>query len=300
MFESVELLVSEYNYKLNEVCNALNINKSSYLYWKCKGKNNLNKLATFCRQIVSAYADSNGVYGAPKIAAVLKTKGISCSTSNVSKIMHRLGIRSIVSKKFPHKKSNLTDKEKALIVNLIKDLEINRINQGWTTDITYIQTINEGTFYLISFIDYFSKKVVAWGLFSDQKTDKILKVLDDAVEKRNPNHGLIIHSDKGSQMRSKPYREYLVNHNFVFSYTELNHSCDQYAAQESFHASLKKEKLYQMKLYTYEDAFKAIYDYIEGFYNPIRVHSSIGYLSPDNFEKSISSSDTLPKSGLKI
>ena len=184
MFESVELLVSEYNYKLNEVCNALNINKSSYLYWKCKGKNNLNKLATFCRQIVSAYADSKGVYGAPKIATVLKTKGISCSTSNVSKIMHRLGIRSIVSKKFPHKKSNLTDKEKALIVNLIKDLEINRINQVWTTDITYIQTINEGTFYLISFFDYFSKKVVAWGLFSDQKTDKILKVLDDAIEKR--------------------------------------------------------------------------------------------------------------------
>lgn len=282
MFESVELLVSKYNYKLNEVCNALNINKSSYLYWKCKGKNNLNKLATFCRQIVSVYADSNGVYGAPKIAAVLKTKGISCS------------------KKFPHKKSNLTDKEKSLIVNLIKDLEINRINQVWTTDITYIQTINEGNFYLISFIDYFSKKVVAWGLFPDQKTDKILKVLDDAIEKRNPNRGLIIHSDKGSQMRSKPYRKYFTNHNFVFSYTELNHSCDQNAAQESFHASLKKEKLYQMKLYTYEDAFKAIYDYIEGFYNPIRVHSSIGYLSPNNFEKSISSSDTLPKSGLKI
>ena len=129
MFESVELLVSEYNYKLNEVCNALNINKSSYLYWKCKGKNNLNKLATFCQQIVSVYADSNGVYGAPKIAAVLKTKGITCSTSNVSKIIHRLGIRSIVSKKFPHRKSNLTDKEKSLIINLIKDLEINKINQ---------------------------------------------------------------------------------------------------------------------------------------------------------------------------
>ncbi len=126
---------------------------------------------------------------------------------------------------------------KSVIVNLIKDLEINRINQVWTTDITYIQTINEGTFYLISFIDYFSKKVVAWGLFSGQKTDKILKVLDDAIEKRNPNRGLIIHSDKGSQMRSKPYREYLANHNFVFCYTELNHYCDQNAAQESCHAS---------------------------------------------------------------
>ena len=89
-------------------------------------------------------------------------------------------------------------------------------------------------------------------------------------------------------MRSKLYRDFLTVHNLVFSYTELDHSCDQNAAQESFHDSLKKEKLYQIKIYTYEDAYKAIYDYIEGFYNPIRIHSSIGYLSPNEFEKSTS------------
>ena len=72
--------------------------------------------------------------------------------------MHLLGIRSIISKKFPHKKSTLTDNEKALIVNLIKNLDINHLNQVWTTDVTYIQTINEGTFYLITYLDYFSKK----------------------------------------------------------------------------------------------------------------------------------------------
>ena len=89
-------------------------------------------------------------------------------------------------------------------------------------------------------------------------------------------------------MRSYLYRSFLSNHNFVFSYTELDHSCDQNAAQESFHASLKKQKLYQMKLYNYEDAYKAIYDYIEGFYNPTRLHPSIGYQSPKDFEKSCS------------
>ena len=86
-------------------------------------------------------------------------------------------------------------------------------------------------------------------------------------------------------MRSQSYRSFLSKQNFVFSYTELDHSCDQNAAQESFHASLKKEKLYQMKLYNYEDAYRAIYDYIEGFYNPTRIHSSIGYQSPNDFEK---------------
>lgn len=214
--------------------------------------------------------------------------------------MHRLGIKSIVSKRFPQRKSHLTDEEKALIINFIKDLEITRINQVWTTDITYIKTINKGNFFLVSFIDYFSKKVVAWDLFTDQKTDKILKVLKIAIKKRNPSPALIIHSDKGSQMRSNLYRTFITDHNFVFSYTELNHSCDQNAAQESFHTLLKKEKIYQIKLYTFEDAFKAIFDYIEVFYNPIRIHSFIGYLSPDNFEISLSNSNTLSKCGTKI
>ena len=198
-----------------------------------------------------------------------------------------IGIKSVVSKRFPKKMSRITDKEKSIIINLIKDLDIDHLNQVWTTDITYIDTIQDGTFFLISFIDYFSKKVVSWGLFEDQKTDKILSVLKQAIKIRKPNPGLIIHSDKGSQMRSKEYRKFLNNNNFIFSYTSLNHSCDENAAQESFHASLKKEWLYQKKLYTFEDAYREIFNYIEGFYNPIRVHSSIGYVSPDNFEKTL-------------
>jgi len=198
-----------------------------------------------------------------------------------------IGIKSIVSKRFPKKISRITDQEKSIIINLIKDLDIKHLNQVWTTDITYINTIHDGTFFLISFIDYFSKKVVSWGLFEDQKTDKILLVLKKAIKVRKPNPGLIIHSDKGSQMRSKEYRKYLNNNNFIFSYTSINHSCDENAAQESFHASLKKEWLYQKKLFTFEDTYREIFNYIEGFYNPIRVHSSIGYASPNDFEKTL-------------
>ena len=206
--------------------------------------------------------------------------------------MALLGIKSIVSKSFPKKISRITSKEKSLIVNLIKDLDITHINQVWTTDITYIKTLNEGTFYLISFIDFYSKKVVAWGLFEDQKTDKIIIVLKKAIKSRKPKPGLIIHSDKGAQMRSKEYRKFLSNHNFIFSYTSLNHSCDENAAQESFHSLLKKEWLYQKKLYTFDDAYREIYNYIEGFYNPIRIHSSLGYISPNSFEKNIKIENT--------
>lgn len=199
--------------------------------------------------------------------------------------MHEIGIRSIVSKKFVKRKSRMSDDMKELIVNYIKDITIYRINQVWTTDITYIKTINEGTFYLITFIDYYSKKVVSWGLYENQKTDKVLKTLALAVRSRNPSPGLICHSDKGSQMTSYAYRRYLSKHNFVFSYTSINHSCDENAAQESFHAQLKKECIYLTKIYTFEDAYRVIYDYIEGFYNSQRIHSSIGYLTPNEFEK---------------
>lgn len=238
--------------------------------------------------IIQIYSESGGIYGAPKITAILNNKFcIDISQATVSRYMSILGIRSIVSKTFKQRSSTMTKEEKLVIVNLIKALELTHINQVWTTDITYIHTINDSTFYLISFIDLFSKKVLAWDLFDDQKTDKIIAVLSKAIISRNTKAGLIIHSDKGSQMRSKEYRKFLHKHNFVFSYTSLNHSCDENAAQESFHASLKKEAIYQHKLYTREDAYRVIFDFIEGFYNPIRIHSSIGYLSPVNFESSL-------------
>lgn len=204
--------------------------------------------------------------------------------------MVSLGIKSTVSKRFPKKKSRLSNKEKALIINLVKGLDVTRINQVWTTDITYIKTILEGTFYLISFIDLFSKKVVAWGLFENQTTDKIIFVLTKAVKSRKPSPGLISHSDKASQFRSKLYRDFLKKLNFVPSYTSLNHSCDENASQESFHSLLKKEYIYQHKIYSFEDAYKLIIDYIEKFYNPIKFHSSLEYLSTNIFEKRLSNS----------
>lgn len=283
MYESIFQLSQ--TYPLNIICKAVGVNKSSYLYWLKNEKDNIGK-ALFYQNIITVYSESKGIYGAPKITIILQREyGYSCSISKVARTMNILGIRSIVATKFPKKISRITGEEKKKIINLIKGLILSHIDQVWTTDITYIKTINEGTFYLISFIDLYSKKVISWGLFDNQKADTVVFVLNQAIKIRKPLPGLICHSDKGTQMRSKVYRETLSKHNIAFSYTSLNHSCDENAAQESFHASLKKEVLYQTKLYTYEDAFKEIYNYIEGFYNPIRIHSSIGYLSPNEFEK---------------
>lgn len=198
--------------------------------------------------------------------------------------MKLLGIESIHSAKFPYRKSSLTVEEKLLIKNLILNLNISHPNQVWTTDITYIHTKYDGTLFLISFIDQFSKKVVGWFLGTNQKTETIEIALHMAIKKRKPLPGLIIHSDKGSQFRSKLYRKLLTENHFLYSYTELDHSCDQNAAQESFHATLKKEWLSTKILYHYEDAYRTIFEFIEGFYNPKRIHSSIGYISPIEYE----------------
>lgn len=265
----------------------MGINRSAYSYWCNKGKYTDEEKLELYQKIISVYSASKGIYGAPKITAVLSHQGVKCSVSTVSRAMKTLGIKSIVAEKFPKKRNALPDKEKALMINLLKDLHVDKINQVWTTDITYIKTTSDGNLYLISYIDYLSKVVVAWDLKKSQKAVDVIDVLKNAVLKRTPSPGLIIHSDKGPQMRSKLYREYLFKNNFVFSYTSLNHSCDENAAQESFHSLIKKECVYQKKLCNFNEAYASIYDYIENFYNPIRIHSSLGYLSPLDFEASL-------------
>lgn len=245
----------------------------------------LKKLSFLLVKILEIYWDSYGIYGSPRITAELHKQHIYVSQKKVSNCMKILGIQSIHTAMFPFKVSRITYEEKLLLNNLIKNLSITRPNQVWTTDITYINTINDGTLYLISFIDQFSKKVVGWFLSRTQKAIDVEVALNISIKKRKPLPGLIIHSDKGSVFRSKLYRTILVKNHFVYSYTEINHSCDQNAAQESFHASIKKEWLSTRKLYHYEDAYRTIFEYIEGFYNPKRLHSSIGFTSPIEYEK---------------
>lgn len=238
--------------------------------------------------MIEVYVEFEGKYGAPKMQKILCAKGIKCSVAKVSRAMKTLGIRCIVAEKFIHRKSSMSEEEKKKIVNLIKNLKITGINQVWSTDITYIKTIDEGNYYLISYIDLFSRKIVAWSLENHQTSVEMIETLKKAIKARTPKPGLIIHSDKGSQMRSEKYRTFLSDNHFIPSYTSLNHSCDENTIQESFHASLKKECIYQHKVRNYHQAYLLIYNYIENFYNTKRIHSSLGYLSPCDFEDSLS------------
>ena len=270
---------------VKNTCAALGVPTSSYYYWLNKGKAREERTVRLYLDIIGIYSEGKGIYGAPKISAELNKKGTSVSVATVSRAMKTLGIRSIVAAKFTNKRTTLTEQEKQHIVNLIKDIKIVRKNQVWTTDITYIKTVNEGNYYLITFLDSYSRCVVAYDLRKKQTTYDIIEVLKRGISLRKPDPGLIIHSDKGSQFRSAEYRTFLSGNCFIASYTSLDHSCDENAVQESFHSLIKKECIYQTKLYGFDDAFRVISEYIDFFYNVKRSHSSIGYFSPAEFER---------------
>lgn len=287
IYEAIYELHKKYNISVHRTTNLLNINESAYYNWLRNGRVVENNSIKLMHAIIKEYTKANGIYGAGKITALLNKKQFIVSQSTVSRYMHIMGIKSIVFKHFkPHrclfKKDDYKD-----IINLIKGLKIDHINQVWTTDISYIKTVENNNLFFISFIDLFSKKIIAWDLKYSQTTQDILDVLKNAIQKNNPSPGLIIHSDKGSQMRSLEYKTFLTKYKFIRSYTSINHSCDENACHESFHSLLKRERLYLRKLKNFNDAYGEIYDYIENFYNSKRIHSKIGNLSPISFENSL-------------
>lgn len=273
-------------YSITVMCKIFKISRASfyhYFFYSNDSKRNERKAKLLIR-ISQIYYENKRVYGAPRIRKLLCKEGYNISVKTVGKYMNLLGLKSIVSIKFPKKRTSLNDDEKSLIINRIKDLHIYRPNQVWTTDITYIKTKEDGFVYLSSIIDLYSRKVIAWNIDRNMKKELVIQTLNNAFKNRNYPIGVIIHSDKGTQYRSHAFRELVVNHNCLFSYTSLKHSCDENANQESFHASLKKEWLYHKEFNTLNDVKRAVFEYIEGFYNNKRIHSSLGYLSPIQFE----------------
>lgn len=273
-------------YSISLMCDVFNISRASFyhfFYYSNNDKKDDEKAKLLIR-ISKIFYDSKRIYGAPRITKILRKEGHNISIKTVFNYMKLLGLKSVVSVNFPKKKNTLTESEKSLIINRIKDIDIFRINQVWTTDITYIKTKEEGFVYLSSIIDLYSRKVIAWNVEHNMKKETVIKTLKYAFKARNYPTNVIIHSDKGTQYRSHDFRKLITHHDCLFSYTSLKHSCDENANQESFHASLKKEWLYRKNFNTINDVKRAVFEYIEGFYNTKRIHSALGYLSPEQYE----------------
>ncbi len=273
-------------YDISLLCSCLGVSRSGfYKFFLGPQSSRKTKKEFVCSRILAINA-KDPLLGSPRITLLLHEEGINIAQSTVAGYMRQIGISSsIPHKKFPHKRSKLSVCGNPPIINRTKDTAVSAINTVWTTDITYIRT-TMGWAYLSTIIDSFSRKVIAMRLDCSMTASLCCDTLMDAFVSRGRPKNVIIHSDKGSQYRSKAFTGIAKKHSIVQSFTSIGHSCDENAAQESFHATLKRECV--REIFTDPDhAERVIFRWIEGYYNKSRPHTALGGLTPCAFEKRI-------------
>lgn len=268
-------------YPIDLLCRTLRVSRSSYFAWVQNGKLNAQRVANFA--VKKAFEDSRETYGKRRIQAKLKAEGIKMSLKAVAADMKALGISPKIKRKF----KRTTDSNHRLPVapnRLENGFEALRPNQFWSTDITYIRT-DEGWLYLCVFLDLFSRKVIGWKTSDRIDRHLVIGALKNSILQRSPAHGVVAHSDRGSQYCSRDFRLACGAAGIDQSMGSKGSAYDN-AITETFFASLKKELVYNRPQFkTRLEAEKAIFDYIEIFYNRQRIHSALGYRAPVEYEK---------------
>lgn len=261
------------------LCKVLGIPRSTYYEALVHVPSNKeSQFFEFGEQVATAYEDSKGRYGAPKIRQILLKRGIACSTKRVQ----RLNLRSITVKKFRPQKNNAPVPEGK--VNLLKqDFKADEPNKKWVTDITYIHTLKDGWTYLACVLDLCLHKVIGYSYDRHMTAEMATQALKNATLNVKDTTGIIIHSDLGSQYTSQIFEDYVTEHNMLHLFSRKGNPYDN-ACIESFHAALKKEEVYTRVYYDFEDAQRALFEYIEAWYNRKRIHESINYMTPQEKE----------------
>jgi putative transposase len=266
------------------MCRLLKVSRSGYYAWLKRleaSRTKENKILS--EHIQQIYIDSGQTYGSPRIQAALIAKGFTPCRQRVVRLMQQLNIRACRKRRF----KVTTDSQHALpIADNILDRKFTATepDQAWVADITYIAT-HQGWLYLAVVVDLFSRKVVGWSMADHMRTDLVLTALESALGKRIPaQSGLVFHSDRGSQYASSDYRSALECAGITCSMSRKGNCWDN-AVAESFFGTLKTEFVHPRIFTTREIAKTAIAEWIETFYNRKRLHSTIGYLSPVNFEE---------------
>ena len=257
----------------------------------------LNRKISACKQRKEAikkkiriiYDDSKQNYGAPKITKELRKAGEKIAERTVGKYMREMGIKAQWIKPWTKTTRN-SDFSNELHNILDKQFNPKRTNAVWYTDITYIWNQN-GFVYLNCVMDLFARKIIAWTLADTMEVSTVVETINKAKTRRNIYMPLIIHSDRGSQYVSNAWRD--ATRSMQRSYSHSGYPYDN-ACIESFHSLIKREWLNRFNIRNYNHAYRIIFEYIETFYNTVRIHSHCDYMSPDEFEKLYERVNSLP------
>lgn len=236
--------------------------------------------------IKDVFINSHQTYGTRRIKKQLeRLHGLVISRRRTGRIMMKLGLNSRNKRRFRVLTTNSNHNYSISPNRLQQDFYATKINQIYVGDITYIPT-KEGWLYLATIIDLYSRRVVGWSMDENMTTKLVNDALFMALKTRNPDVGLIWHTDRGSQYASESHRELLKNYGIIQSMSRRG-NCYDNAVAESFFHSLKTELTHHVKFETRSQANQTIFEYIEVFYNRQRLHSYNNYMSPVEFEKNM-------------
>ena len=272
------------DYPVRQICAILGVSPAGYYAWRrrpesCRAAASRSLLS----EIVRVHRDSGGRYGSPRIHAVLRAQGRGISRGRIERLMRRYGIRAIMMQP---RRVRTTDSRHNLPIapNLLdRNFTAPAPNRVWLADITYIPT-GEGWLYLAAVMDLYSRKIVGWAMRDHLRAELPLAALTMALQRQRPAAGLIQHSDRGVQYASEEYRGALQLAGMRPSMSRKGDYLDN-APMESFFHTLKTELVHHQKYTTRADAQRDLFAFIEGFYNRMRLHSAIGYISPVEMER---------------
>jgi len=270
-------------YAVTLLCQALDVSVSGYYTWRSRPvSHQCREDAKLSALIQHIFLDHRQVYGSPRIHAVLKARGIHCSRKRVVRLMQQLGL--CAQSKRRRKPTTKSDPHARWAPNrLNREFTAAQPNCKWVTDTKAVETA-EGWLYLAVILDLFSRLVVGWAMAATEDEALVELALRMAVARRNPEAGLLHHSDRGTEFTSERYQAALRELGIEVSMSRTANCCDN-AAMESFFATLTKECTDRTPFQTRQQARSAIFEYLECFYNPIRLHSTLQYVSPVAFEQ---------------
>jgi putative transposase len=266
------------------LCQALEVSESGYASWKNRTvSQHCREDARLAAEIQQIFLDHRGLYGSPRIHAVLKERGIQTSRKRVVRLMQQLGLSAQIKRR--SKPTTRSDPHARFARNLLnRDFVADEPNHKWVTDTKAVETA-EGWLYVAVILDLFSRRVVGWALAATEDSELTELALRMAVARRRPGSDLLHHSDRGTEFTSDRYQAALRELGIELISMSRTGNCWDNAAMESFFATLAKECTNRMRFQTRQEARSAIFEYLECFYNPIRLHSTLQYQSPLAFEQ---------------
>jgi len=270
-------------FPVRRMCRVLGVSASGFYAWRQR-RPSARKMANdkLLSQIKQVHAESRGTYGSPRVHAVLVQQGVTCGRHRLARLMQQQGLRAKGKRRY--KRTTNAVHPYPIAANVLnQEFMAQAPNKKWVGDITYIPT-GEGWLYLAAVMDLYSRRVVGWAMADHMKQELTVKALSMALSQCRPKPGLLHHTDRGCQYAATQYRALLHQHQIQVSMSRSG-NCYDNAPMESFFATLKAELAHYGGYGTRQQARAEIFEYIEVFYNRRRRHSSLGYLSPLQFEQ---------------